>query len=214
MHFVRMNIIYIYNIHGTIVLCIVLIAHVSSVLINVRLCYMVHTPWIFRLASLAPELSYGCHGYLTGWRISANMMTSSNGNKCRSKKPSKLRVTGLCAGNSSVTGEFPAQMPSNAEKFSIWWRHHAMPHHHNRSKNRQVSVNNKRMMSLKFPVCNILFIYTRKHARIHTYKHIIIYLFSIYILECTCWLWWQWPCIPPTLRSTLIWARPGELPPW
>ena len=29
---------------------------------------------------------------------------------CRSKKTSKLRVTGLCARNSSVTGEFPAQM--------------------------------------------------------------------------------------------------------
>ena len=33
----------------------------------------------------------------------------------RSKKTSKLRVTGLCAGNSPVTGEFPAQMASNAE---------------------------------------------------------------------------------------------------
>ena len=33
----------------------------------------------------------------------------------RSKKTSKLRVTGLCAGNSPGTGEFPAQMASNAE---------------------------------------------------------------------------------------------------
>ena len=33
----------------------------------------------------------------------------------RSKKTSKLRVTGLCAGNSPVAGEFPAQMASNAE---------------------------------------------------------------------------------------------------
>ena len=31
------------------------------------------------------------------------------------KKTSKLRVIGLCAGNSSVTGEFPAQRASNAE---------------------------------------------------------------------------------------------------
>ena len=31
------------------------------------------------------------------------------------KKTSKLRVTGLCAGNSPVTGEFPAQMASRAE---------------------------------------------------------------------------------------------------
>ena len=33
----------------------------------------------------------------------------------RSKKTSKLRVTGLCAGNSPVTCEFPAQRASNAK---------------------------------------------------------------------------------------------------
>ena len=44
--------------------------------------------------------------------------------KRRSKKTSKLCVTGLCAGNSPVTGEFPAQMASNAESVSIWWSHH------------------------------------------------------------------------------------------
>ena len=32
---------------------------------------------------------------------------------------SKVRVTGLCAGNSSVTSEF-----SNVESVSIWWRHY------------------------------------------------------------------------------------------
>ena len=42
----------------------------------------------------------------------------------KSKKTSKLRVTGLCAGNSPVTGEFPAQRASNAENVSIWWRYH------------------------------------------------------------------------------------------
>ena len=42
----------------------------------------------------------------------------------RSKKTSKLRVTGLCAGNSPLTGEFPAQIASNAVNVSIWWRHH------------------------------------------------------------------------------------------
>ena len=41
-----------------------------------------------------------------------------------SQKTSKLRVTGLCAGNSPGTGEFPAQMASNAENVSIWWPHH------------------------------------------------------------------------------------------
>ena len=43
-----------------------------------------------------------------------------------SKKTSKLRVTGLCAGNSPVTGEFPAQMASDTENVSIRWRHHAI----------------------------------------------------------------------------------------
>ena len=42
----------------------------------------------------------------------------------RSKKTPKLRVTGLCAGNSLITGEFPAQKTSNAENVSIWWCHH------------------------------------------------------------------------------------------
>ena len=41
----------------------------------------------------------------------------------RSKKTSKLRVTGLCVGNSP--GEFPAQRASYEENVSIWWRHHA-----------------------------------------------------------------------------------------
>ena len=45
----------------------------------------------------------------------------------KSKKTSKLRVTGLCAGNSPGTGEYPAQMASYAENVSIWWRHHALP---------------------------------------------------------------------------------------
>ena len=45
--------------------------------------------------------------------------------KRRSKKTSKPRVTGLCAGNSPMTCEFPAQRASNAENDPIWWRHHA-----------------------------------------------------------------------------------------
>ena len=42
----------------------------------------------------------------------------------KSKKTSKLRVSGLCEGNPPVTGEFPAQRASSAENVSIWWRHH------------------------------------------------------------------------------------------
>ena len=44
----------------------------------------------------------------------------------RSKKTSKLHITGLCAGNSlmTMTGEFHAQNASNVENISICWRHH------------------------------------------------------------------------------------------
>ena len=42
----------------------------------------------------------------------------------RTKKTPKLRVTGLRAGNSPVSGEFLSQMASDAENFSISWRHH------------------------------------------------------------------------------------------
>ena len=44
----------------------------------------------------------------------------------RPKKTAKLRVTGLCAGNSPVTGEVPSQMASNEEKFFIWWHLHVV----------------------------------------------------------------------------------------
>ena len=37
----------------------------------------------------------------------------------------QICVTGLWAGKSPVTGEFPSQRASNAENVSIWWRHHA-----------------------------------------------------------------------------------------
>ena len=42
----------------------------------------------------------------------------------RSKKTSKLLVTGLCEGNSPVTGEFPTQRASDAENASIWLCHY------------------------------------------------------------------------------------------
>ena len=40
------------------------------------------------------------------------------------KKTLKLCVTCLCERKSPATGEFPSQRANNAEKVSIWWRHH------------------------------------------------------------------------------------------
>ena len=48
--------------------------------------------------------------------------------KAQIKQTSKPHVTGLCEGNSQVTGEFPAQKASNAENVSIWWHDHVYNH--------------------------------------------------------------------------------------
>ena len=74
-------------------------------------------------------------GITLHWRHNAHDSVSNHQPHCllnrlfrrRSKKISKLRVTGLCAGNSPETGEFPAQMAGNAENVSICWRHHETP---------------------------------------------------------------------------------------
>ena len=78
----------------------------------------------------------GCpHATPLQWRHNGCVGVSSHQpNNCllnrlfgrRSKKASKLRVTGLCAGNSQGAGEFPAQLASYAENIPIWWRHHAL----------------------------------------------------------------------------------------
>ena len=44
----------------------------------------------------------------------------------RSKKTSKLGVTGLYEGKPPGTGGFPSQRASKVENVSIWWRHHGV----------------------------------------------------------------------------------------
>ena len=44
----------------------------------------------------------------------------------RSKKTSKLRVTGPLCREFTGTGEFPAQRASYTENVFIWWRHHEL----------------------------------------------------------------------------------------
>ena len=71
----------------------------------------------------------------------------------KSKKTSKLRVTGLCVGNSPGTGEFPAQMTSYAENVSIWWRHHDL----------KLKIYPLSMISVS--ILNVLKIYTANRAQ-------------------------------------------------
>ena len=75
----------------------------------------------------------GCQLYPLRWRHNGRDSVSNHQpHDCllnhlfrrRSKKTSELHVIGLCAGNSPWTGEFSAQMASNAENVTIWWRHH------------------------------------------------------------------------------------------
>ena len=82
-----------------------------------------------------PSLADRCESISLWWRHNGRDSVSNHQpHDCllnrlfrrRSKKTSKLRVTGLCASNSPGTGEFPAQMASNAKNVSIWWRHHVL----------------------------------------------------------------------------------------
>ena len=68
----------------------------------------------------------------------------------RWKKTSKLRVTGLCEGNSLVTSEFSAQKVSDTENVSISWRHHelAIASHGQTGKITQVVLESKRGLRL------------------------------------------------------------------
>ena len=55
---------------------------------------------------------------------SLTIVYSTTYSKHRSKKTSKLCITGLWVGNSPVTGEFPTQKASDTENVSMWWHHH------------------------------------------------------------------------------------------
>ena len=74
----------------------------------------------------------------------------------RSKKTSKPRVTGLCEGNSPVTGEFPAQSASNAGNVSIWWRHHVYTHE--RTTDRTCTPTGKLVLRISY-MTNVILTY-------------------------------------------------------
>ena len=95
--------------------------------------YNHYTAWQVFMALSVPSKLTRIYYKLLQWRhIGHDSVSNHQPHDCllnrlfrrRSKKTSKLRVTGLCVGNSPVTGEFRTQMASSAEKVSIWWRHH------------------------------------------------------------------------------------------
>ena len=91
-----------------------------------------HGHFFFQFSSTWPYFHFSVWHSLQ-WRHNEHDSVSNDQRLDRlvrpqSKKTSKLRVTGVCEGNSPVPGEFPAQRVSNAENVSISWRHHV---HHN-----------------------------------------------------------------------------------
>ena len=96
--------------------------------------FTINTPylaWIIRRSSLTKIcLSISKHyndvvmGTIASQITSLTIVYSTVYSDADPTKTSKLRITGLCVGKSTGTGEFPAQMVSNSENVSIWLRHH------------------------------------------------------------------------------------------
>ena len=97
-----------------------------------QVCEMHH--WISTgdtMHVLARFLTITMTSQWVGWRLkspASGLFTQPFIRGAEQKKTSKPRVTGLCAGNSPGTGEFPHKWPLTRKLLiSIWWRHHANP---------------------------------------------------------------------------------------
>ena len=85
---------------------------------------MAHTLYVITWERL--HYNYVIMSTLVSQITSPTIVCSTVYSRRRPKKTPKHCVTGLCAGNSPVTGKLPAQRASNAENVSIWWRHHGI----------------------------------------------------------------------------------------
>ena len=89
-------------------------------LVSILLCWYEGCPWCDPCSAL--QWRHNEHDGVSNYQPHDCLLNCLF--RRRSKKISKLHVTGLCAGNLPVTGKFTAQMDSTAENVSIWWRHH------------------------------------------------------------------------------------------
>ena len=92
-----------------------------NVLEVLKPCAQVLQPKIVNLCSilLFKPLQWRHNGHDGAWNHQSHDCLLKDLFRRRLKKKSKFHVTGLCEGNSPVTGEFPAQRASNTEKFSF-----------------------------------------------------------------------------------------------
>ena len=77
------------------------------------------TVWYLEKSHYSDVIMSAIASQVTG----VSIVCSTLGSGADRWKKSKLRVTGLCEGNSPVTGEFPTQKTSKAGNVFIWWRH-------------------------------------------------------------------------------------------
>ena len=75
---------------------------------------------VWKLSNLLQHCNDVIMGAMASQITSLSNVYSTVYSGAAQRKQSKLRIRGLCAGNSPVT----AQVASNAENISIWWRHH------------------------------------------------------------------------------------------
>ena len=113
---------------------------------------------------------------ITSLTIVYSMVHSSH----RSKKTSKLCVTGLCEGNSPVTGEFLAQRASNAENVSIWWRLHELWNF--------VTCGRARDSPTVWPLCAFFFMILLFYVPFYVKKKKIDNFMCLLEFECSKWL--------------------------
>ena len=79
--------------------------------------------WFWRISNIAQSLQWrhnGVDGVSNHQPHDCLLYRLFSGNQRKYQSSASLAF----AGNSLETGEFPAQMASNAENVSIWWRHH------------------------------------------------------------------------------------------
>ena len=80
--------------------------------------------WKYSMVPCYSRVCYNHYNAMVSQIPSIAIVYSTAYSKHRSKKTSKLCVTGLCEGNSLVTGELPWQRDSNAGNVYLWWCHH------------------------------------------------------------------------------------------
>ena len=116
--------------HETCTFCHIVISDISMGFIHSYYSGLLHWHWGNYVIFLVPTLYSNTP---LQWRHNGrDSISNHQPHDCllnrllrrRSRKTSKLRVTGLCVGNSPGTSEFPAQMASYGENVSIWWYHH------------------------------------------------------------------------------------------